>query len=138
MSDQESNRVRQIVGWAIIGLVAIIGISIALSFYFGPRPGAFFPFQFGWLGGIFMIFIIFWITKWFLWPWGGWYRHEYRTAESILKERYAKGEITREQFEQMMRDLNTKPEDRRQHQSSQLTIFQKSTFTLSGSEQDFK
>jgi uncharacterized membrane protein len=34
--------------------------------------------------------------------------HQHRTAESILKERYAKGEITKEQFEQMMRDLERK------------------------------
>ncbi|AFU59413.1 putative protein of unknown function DUF2078 [Candidatus Nitrososphaera gargensis Ga9.2] len=109
MSDQESNRIRRIVGWGIIGLIAVIGVSIALSLYFVPgRPGAFFPFPFGWLGGIFLIFIVFWVAKWFLWPWRGWYRYEYRTAESILKERYAKGEITREQFEQMMHDLERK------------------------------
>jgi putative membrane protein len=109
MSYQESNRIRQLVGWAVIGLIAVIAISIILSLYFGPwRPEAFFPFSFGWLGGIFLIFIIFWIAKWLIWPWGGWYRHEYRTAESILKERYAKGEITKEQFEQMMRDLERK------------------------------
>jgi predicted membrane channel-forming protein YqfA (hemolysin III family) len=53
----------------IIGLIAIIGISIELSFYFAPRPqGAFFPFSFGWLGTIFLIFIILWIAKWFFWP----------------------------------------------------------------------
>jgi putative membrane protein len=106
MSDRESNRIRQIVGWGIIGLIVVIGVSIALSFYFGPRlPGTFFPFSFGWLGGIFLVFIIFWIAKWLISPWGGWYKPQYRTAESILKERYAKGEITKEQFEQMMRDL---------------------------------
>lgn len=109
MSDQESNRIRRIAGWSIIGLVAVIGISLALSaYFFSGRPGAFIPFHFGWLGGIFLIFIVFWIAKWLIWPWGGWYRHEYRTAESILKERYARGEITREQFEQMMSDLGRK------------------------------
>lgn len=114
MSDPRSNRVRQIAGWGIVGLVAVIAISIALSFYFAPGGrGFFFPFHFGWLGGIFLIFIAFWIARWFLWPWrGGYYRYEHRTAESILKERYAKGEITKEQFDQMMRDLSAKPEDR--------------------------
>lgn len=108
MSHQESNRIRRIVGWGIIGLIVVIGVSIALSFYFGPRPmGYFFPFSFGWLGAIFLIFIIFWIAKWFFWPWrGGYYSYRYQhNAESIVKERYAKGEITKEQFEQMMRDL---------------------------------
>lgn len=64
MSDQESNRIRRIVGWSIIGLMAVIGLSIALSFYFALRPGGglfhypfFFPFHFGWLGVIFLIFL---------------------------------------------------------------------------------
>jgi putative membrane protein len=116
MSDQESTRIRRIVGWGIIGLIAVIGVSIALSFYFVPRPPGysyypFFPFNFGWLGAIFLIFIVFWVAKWFLWPWrGGYYsyRQQYGNAESILRERYAKGEITKEQFEQMMRDLQNK------------------------------
>ena len=43
-------------------------------------------------------------------PWRGggegyYSKSQHGSAESILKERYAKGEITREQFEQMMRDL---------------------------------
>jgi putative membrane protein len=111
MSDQESTRIRRIVGWGIVGLIVVIGISIALSFYFALRPAGpfFFPFQFGWLGVIFLIFILFWVARWFFWPWrgGGYYSYRYqsRNAESILKERYAKGEITREQFEQMMHDL---------------------------------
>jgi putative membrane protein len=111
MSDPELNRVRRIIGWGIIGLIAVIGVSIALFLYFVPgRPGAFFPFHFGWLGGIFLIFIVFWIAKWFFWPLRGEYSYRYQhgNAESIVKERYAKGEITKEQFEQMMRDLERK------------------------------
>jgi len=42
-----------------------------------------------------------------LWPWGwyghGWYRKD--RAEEIIRQRYARGELTREQFEQMMKDL---------------------------------
>ncbi|MFL6308369.1 MAG: SHOCT domain-containing protein [Nitrososphaera sp.] len=44
------------------------------------------------------------------WRWGeGYYSYGYpnRDAESVLKERYAKGELTKEQFEQMMLDLKT-------------------------------
>ena len=118
MSDQEqSNRLRRIVGWGIIGLIVLVGLSIVLS-YLTPRPAAetlyynpFFPFRFGWVGGIILILIVFWMARWFLWPWrrGGeeHYSHRYPhgEAELILKERYAKGEITKEQFEQMMCDL---------------------------------
>lgn len=60
MSDQESNRIRRIVGWGIVGLIVVIGLSITLSlYYFAPwRPGGgfdypfffSFPFHFGWLG----------------------------------------------------------------------------------------
>ncbi len=121
MSDQESIRIRRIVGWGIIGLIAIIGLSIALSFYFAPRPFGgfhypfFFPFHFGGLGAILLIFIVVLIARWFFWPWRGgrmggegYYSspHQQRQdAASIVRERYAKGEITREQFEQMMGDL---------------------------------
>jgi putative membrane protein len=54
------------------------------------------------------------VARWFFWPWrgggggGGYYSypHQQRVdAESIVRERYAKGEITKEQFEQMLRDL---------------------------------
>src|ERR1044071_5312200 len=106
MSNQESYRMKRIIGAGIIGLIVVIGISIALSFYFSPRFGGYFPFHFGWLGGIFLLFIIFWVARWFFWPWrGGWHRYESTNAESILKERYAKGEITKEQFDQMMHDI---------------------------------
>ena len=124
MNNLESNRIRRIVGWSIIGLIAVIGISIALSLYFAPwRSGGFFhypfffPFHFGWLGAILFIFIVFWIARWFFRPWrggrgGGYYwcpqqqqTQQTQDAASIVRERYAKGEITREQFEQMMRDL---------------------------------
>jgi hypothetical protein len=91
MSEQESNRIRRIVGWGIIGLIAVIGVSIVLSFYFAPQPlGAFyypffFPFQFGWLGGIFLIFIVFWVARWFFWPWrgGGYITHTGLSMEML-------------------------------------------------------
>ena len=97
-------------------MIAVIGLSIALSLYLAPwRPGEgfgypfFFPFHFGWLGAVFLIFIVFLVARWFLWPWrGGYYSYPQQQrpdAASIVRERYAKGEITKEQFEQMLRDL---------------------------------
>jgi uncharacterized membrane protein len=43
-------------------------------------------------------------------PWGGYYCHfgseeEKETAMEILRRRYAKGEIIKEQFEQMKKDV---------------------------------
>lgn len=106
MSEQESNRIRKIAGGAIVGLIVVIAASIVLSFFAYGGRGGFFPFPFGWLGGIFLILIVFWIARWIFWPWGrGWYRYEHRSAESILKERYARGDINKEQFQQMMQDL---------------------------------
>ena len=108
MSDVESNRVRRIVGWGLMGLIVVIGVSIVSFSFFRPAHyGTFFPFHFGWVGGIFLVFIVFWIARWFLWPWksGRQYRYPHETAESILKERYARGDITRQQYEQMMGDL---------------------------------
>ncbi|MBI3022688.1 MAG: SHOCT domain-containing protein [Thaumarchaeota archaeon] len=66
-----------------------------------------FPF-FGFIWGFFGIFILFFILKWLFWPWGwGYHRGYWRgdSARQILRERYAKGEITKEQFEQAIRDL---------------------------------
>ena len=122
MSDQEWRRIRRFVAWGLFGLIVLVGVSIIASLlFFGPRtsgtfypffPGFFFPFHFGWLGGIFIILVFFLIARWFFLPWrngntSGFYRQhsDGNSARNILKERYAKGEITKEQFEQMMLDL---------------------------------
>jgi putative membrane protein len=119
MSNNQSDRIRQIAGWGIIGLIVVIGVSIVLSLLFAPwRPGGFsshlfFPFHFGWLGTIFLIFLVILIARWFIGPWRAGRGEGYHSypqqprpdAASIVKERYAKGEITKEQFEQMIRDL---------------------------------
>jgi putative membrane protein len=109
MSDQQENRMRRIIGWSIVGGIAAIAISIVVLMLLAPRIHyGYFPFHFGWLGGIFLIFIIFWVARWLLWPRRGYYSYpqpQRADAESIVRERYAKGEISKEQFEQMLRDL---------------------------------
>jgi putative membrane protein len=115
MTQQERNRLMQFAGWGIVGLIILIGISIAASLIFAPRSSGggfypfFFPFHFGWLGGIFLVFIVFLVLRLLFWPrrWNDrrpnlHYRDD---AHNILRERYAKGEITKEQFEQILHDL---------------------------------
>ncbi len=104
MIDQQVNRTRQIIGWSLVGGIAAIGISIVVSLFLAPT-GLYYPFRFGWSGGIFLIFAGLWVARWLLWPWRGYYMHQRVDATSIVRERYAKGEITKEQFEQMLRDL---------------------------------
>ncbi len=113
---------RYMLTWGIVALVAIVAIfaTIGLALYYIPTPtGAvypyygFFPFRF--FFAIFFIFAIFWFIRWAFWGWRsnyregssggyGYWRHRDR-AYYILRERYAKGEITKEQYDQMARDL---------------------------------
>ena len=101
--------------WGILAILAIIAIVTTLSFVlFGPRPIPsgyyYYPFfPFGGFFAIFWIFAIFWVVRWIFFPWRGkGYRHYWRYGDEsyyILRQRYARGEITKEQFDQMMRDL---------------------------------
>jgi putative membrane protein len=122
LNDQELRRARRFIVWGVFGLIILVAISIIASLlFFGPRssgtfypffPALYFPFHFGWLGGIFIILVFFLIARWIFLPWRNgntssshWQYHGDSSPHNILKERYAKGEITKEQFEQMMLDL---------------------------------
>ena len=121
MNDQEWRRARGFIALGVFGLIVLVAASIIASLlFFSLRspgtfhpffPAFFFPFHFGWLGGIFIILLVLLIARWVLPPWrngnlpGSYSRPHDDGAYSILKERYAKGEITKEQFEQMMLDL---------------------------------
>jgi len=107
-------------GWIIgaLAILVLVGVFVVPFFYgsmlapngYYPRP-YFFPFGF-----LIFFFVIFFVARGLFWGWGwGWrggysrgYSHQryyYSEAEEILKQRYAKGEITKDQFDQMMRDL---------------------------------
>ncbi len=84
----------------------------------GPAPFMYW-FPFGWIWiflGFFLFFgllrFAFWGPRW----WGGYYRHygygpygRENDAYHILRERYARGEITKDQYDAMMRDLYQPP-----------------------------
>ncbi len=113
------HRRRGYFGWILgaLFLLLVIGLFVGpwlFGGYFGatgpymmyPRPyfgWFFFPF------GFFFIFMLFFAFRWLVFPWRGRYYygrwHHHDGAAEILRERYAKGEITKDQFDQMTRDL---------------------------------
>jgi putative membrane protein len=116
---------RRTMGWLIGGLmvivVAVFAIAVLARLYwyptmmpYAPGYGAwwFFPFVFP-FGFLIFFIIVFALGRLLFWPWGwGWrrgYWYHHGGAEEILRERYARGEITKEQFDQMMRDLGQHP-----------------------------
>lgn len=115
---------RHYFGWFILAFalaaITIVGLSvyffatrIATTFPAPGYPSPFFFFPFGLIFGVFFIFIIFGAIRWVFWPRTGWgYGYGYRgryggysNEYHILRQRYARGEITKEQFEQMTNDL---------------------------------
>src|SRR2546428_2838007 len=117
-------RTRSPFGWGVVALIAILAILVVggLAFgatraasapaavgypYYGFFPFGFFFFPFGFIFFFFIVFAVFCFLFWG-WGWGGRYRwdgHYWGGPAGVLQERYARGEITQEQFEQMMRDL---------------------------------
>jgi uncharacterized membrane protein len=112
---------RGILGWVIGGLVILLlaGLFVVPFLYGLPgRPYAYYSFPFFFPFGFLIFFVIFFVVRalfWgFGWGWGWrggysrgyWRGHSYYgDATEILRQRYAKGEINKDQFDQMMRDI---------------------------------
>ena len=111
-----------IFGWAVFALIALIVVGIFVSpflwGYYGMMPTGTntaysMPFFGGWFfwpfGFLIILFLIFGVSRWLFSPWGrGYYGgrwQRYGAPEEILRRRYARGEITKDQFDQMMRDI---------------------------------
>ena len=99
-------------------LVPLALFGLGLHWAFGwPYGVPFFFFPFGFFIVIFVLFaafrFLFWGSGWGRWRrgWGyGYYGgYGYSDALEILNQRYARGEITKEQYEQMKADIQKKP-----------------------------
>ena len=108
-------------GWivgAIIAFFVLVAFLALIGFaWYGTTPTnvrmypgyMYFPFffPFGFLLFFLAIILIVRLVFWRSWGWGYRGRRGYYGIDSkeILKRRYARGEITKDQFEQMLRDI---------------------------------
>lgn len=114
--------------WLFAGLAimfALIGAGILLSVLTAPHPAGWGPWMMNWgtgwdwLFGLIMLILVIWIVVWVvrLAVWGAtggfaaprYYRHYRRwggdPAYESARVRYARGEISREQYDQILNDL---------------------------------
>jgi putative membrane protein len=111
---------RHVWAWVVVALAALLVIAFAFALFARsfvyPAGTVYYGYPFfGWwlfpFGFIFFFIFIFFIFRLAFWGWGGgwrhrYYRYGYGDAKEILRQRYARGEISKDQFDQMMRDLD--------------------------------
>lgn len=102
----------------ILALLAFVVVPILFLAFFvhalvwtGPYFAyPFFFFPLGFFVFLIVAFVVFRLIFWgWGWGWRGGYGHGgwgYGNAKEILRRRYARGEITKEQFDQMRKDLD--------------------------------
>jgi uncharacterized membrane protein len=105
---------RRQISWVLVPVLLVTAFAVVVigaSLYFNGAPpqtyGLWTLAPFGWFFFIPLFFVAFFALRFFWWgAWGGygWYYHE-DSAMHVLRERFARGEITKEQFEQTRKDL---------------------------------
>jgi putative membrane protein len=96
----------------VIGVVSVAAFLSVRGLVYGPGAWAYWWFPFGWFAIIPALLLLFFAIRMFFWSalgwgWGGgWYRGaRFDPALEVLRERFASGEVTKDQYEQMRRDL---------------------------------
>ncbi|MGA2789366.1 MAG: SHOCT domain-containing protein [Candidatus Bathyarchaeia archaeon] len=114
MSEDEWRPRRPVWVGLLVALILVPIVVSAVLYVLRPMGRAYFPFMgyypffffpFGW---VFAFLILFFLLRMIFWPWGWGSRRRYRGYPyeyHILRVRYARGEITKEQFDQMTHDL---------------------------------
>ena len=102
--------------WIFVALIGGLAALVALSFVFrlvstGVYPPYYYFFGWWWIFPIFFFAMVFFGFRWW-WGWGCWWgyggRYSYYYQDSaleLLRERFARGDITKEQYDQMKKDL---------------------------------
>lgn len=116
--------------WIRLGFLLVFAVFVAAMIYFmfvvyptTPVVMGVYPWWgMGVFGTVLFVFLIFGLLRFAFWGprwWGGYYRHNgygyggygrENDAYHILRERYARGEITKDQYDAMMRDLYQPPQ----------------------------
>lgn len=113
-------------GWVILGFAAALIVFAAVLLLIALFPAAFglapthYPYRFGLFGGVFALFfllvivffvvrVVFWSRRAARYRAGGGGGYGMDRAAMIARMRYARGEISKEQYDQIMRDLGRGP-----------------------------
>jgi uncharacterized membrane protein len=100
--------------WVLLAGIALLLFLVATSAVgWLPHPGPNGPypvvwplFPFGFFLLFALLFLLFRTGRWDSGPWGNCYRPEADSAQGILRQRYARGEISAEELRRMMRELD--------------------------------
>lgn len=105
-------------GWWLVPLILVASfliialVGVGLGWHPGGPPGSA-PVPFFWplfpLGFLVLVLVGFFLFRWALWGGRGWPGHGRwgpLSAREVLRWRYARGELTTEQFRQMSRELD--------------------------------